>query len=129
MTASCQRSPANARIDSTSSQTVTYTYSVEDGSRGLPTWWATSPACCDTSGIAVSRRNTSNSRSLPGWIVGLKTRMITVFSSLDELARHGILLAATSSPGTRRLTSLACSGGRLVDAPGCDHGRSDAAGH
>ena len=71
MTASCQRSPANARIDSTSSQTVTYTNSVEDGSRGLPTCWATSPACCDTSGTAVSRRNASNSRSLPGWIVGL----------------------------------------------------------
>jgi hypothetical protein len=59
MTASCQRSPANARIDSTSSQTVTYTNSVEDGSRGLPTCWATSPACCDTSGTAVSRRNAS----------------------------------------------------------------------
>jgi hypothetical protein len=70
----------DARIDSTSSQTVTYSYSVEDGSRGLPTCWATSPACFDTSGTAVSRRNASNSRSLPTWIVGLKTRMITAFS-------------------------------------------------
>jgi hypothetical protein len=46
--------------------TVTYRYSVEDGSRGLPTCWATSPDCRDTSGMAVPRRNASNSRSLPG---------------------------------------------------------------
>jgi hypothetical protein len=47
-------------MDSTSSQTVTYTYSVEDGSWGLP-----------------------------GWIVGLKTRMITAFSSLGQLGAGG----------------------------------------
>jgi hypothetical protein len=76
VTAFSQRSPANARIDSTSSQTVTYTYSVDDGSRGLPTCCARSPDCRDTSGAAVSRRNASNSRSLPGWTVGRKTRMI-----------------------------------------------------
>jgi hypothetical protein len=69
------------RIDSTSSHTVTYRYSVEDGSRDLPTCCARSPACCDTSGIALSRRNASNSRSLPEWIVGRKT---------DD---HGSLLA------------------------------------
>jgi hypothetical protein len=50
ITASSQRSPANAWIDSTFSQTVTYRYSVEDGSRGLPTCCAISPDCCDTSG-------------------------------------------------------------------------------
>jgi hypothetical protein len=56
---------------------------------GLAPCRATSPAYCDTSGTAVSRRNASNSRSLPGWIVGLKTRMITAFSSLGQLGAGG----------------------------------------
>src|SRR6476619_4252100 len=46
--------------------------------------------------MAVSRRNDSNSLSLPGWIVGRKTRMIMAFSSLAclraDLTRFGSVL-------------------------------------
>jgi hypothetical protein len=43
---------------------------------------------------------------LPGWIVGLKTRMITVFSSLGELAPQPTTLA---KPGQQRSIPPLCS--------------------